>query len=192
MVVRAFGDCSAHVGSVRVDDEVPRTACGYRTGRLGCIMDVYTIQSPLGSSRRSFALLVRMVAPGRGHRAERCMADILDWLCESDPRALTTGFITHDKQILGWAGYVKVDGTAYIFLGAPSGVDGTRKAVQKSVSVCSVFGIDFGSSALTPLAQFTSTQSQFVLTADKVDITVTFLSPIEVRVYGDSMSINSY
>ena len=41
---------------------------------------------------------------------------------------------THDLQILGWAGFVKVDGTAYTFLGLPS-VTGSTNAVQKSFSV---------------------------------------------------------
>jgi hypothetical protein len=36
---------------------------------------------------------------------------------------------------LGWAGYVKVDGTTYTFLGAPA-VAGTTLATQKSSSVC--------------------------------------------------------
>ena len=35
---------------------------------------------------------------------------------------------------MGWAGYVKVDGTAYNFLGAPV-VSGASKAVQKSLTV---------------------------------------------------------
>jgi len=39
-------------------------------------------------------------------------------------------------QILGWAGYVRVDGTVYNFLGDPA-VSGTnpQKAVQKSLTV---------------------------------------------------------
>jgi hypothetical protein len=66
-------------------------------------------------------------------------------------------------SILGWAGFVKVDDKAYSFLGAPV-VDGSlfTKAVQKS-------------------ATFTATQSIFVLTAGPVDITVTFLSPVEPK-----------
>ncbi|ETW83902.1 hypothetical protein HETIRDRAFT_449514 [Heterobasidion irregulare TC 32-1] len=62
-------------------------------------------------------------------------------------------------NIMGWAGYVKVDGTAYNFLGAPV-VSGASKAVQKSLT-------------------FTATQSIFVMTAGPVDLTVTFLSPVE-------------
>lgn len=37
-------------------------------------------------------------------------------------------------QILGWAGYVKVDGTAYNWLGDPN-VSGASKATQKSLTV---------------------------------------------------------
>jgi hypothetical protein len=66
-------------------------------------------------------------------------------------------------SFLGWAGFVKVDGTAYSFLGNTiiNGVS-FNKAVQKS-------------------STFTATQSVFVLTAGPVDITVTFLSPVEPK-----------
>jgi len=60
---------------------------------------------------------------------------------------------------LGWAGYIKVDGTTYTFLGAPN-TSGANKATQKSMT-------------------FTATQSTFVLTAGPVDVTVNFLSPVE-------------
>lgn len=62
-------------------------------------------------------------------------------------------------QINGWAGYVRVDGVVYNFLGAPN-VAGASKAVQKS-------------------AEFTATRSRFVLTAGPVDVTAIFLSPVE-------------
>ncbi|KAI0736382.1 hypothetical protein C8Q72DRAFT_909206 [Fomitopsis betulina] len=64
-------------------------------------------------------------------------------------------------SILGWAGFVNVDGSSYSFLGsaAVSGAD-FQQATQKS-------------------AEFTSTQSIFVLTAGGIDLTVTFLSPVE-------------
>ncbi|KAF8076521.1 DUF1793-domain-containing protein [Lyophyllum atratum] len=62
---------------------------------------------------------------------------------------------------LGWAGFVKVDGKAYSFLGAPNVPGATfTKAAQKS-------------------SKFTATKSIFVLAAGPVDITVTFLSPVE-------------
>ncbi|KAJ7283979.1 DUF1793-domain-containing protein [Mycena rebaudengoi] len=64
-------------------------------------------------------------------------------------------------QTLGWAGFVKVDGRAFSFMGTPNVPGGTfTKATQRS-------------------SKFTSTQSIFVLSAGPVDITVTFLSPVE-------------
>lgn len=63
-------------------------------------------------------------------------------------------------QITGWAGLIKIDNTTYSFLGTPAGVTSYTKATQGS-------------------AQFTSTQSKFVMTAGPVDLTVTFLSPVE-------------
>ncbi|KAF5388226.1 hypothetical protein D9615_000517 [Tricholomella constricta] len=64
-------------------------------------------------------------------------------------------------QILGWAGFVKVDGKAYSFLGTPNVPGATfSKATQKS-------------------SKFTATKSIFVLSAGPVDVTVTFLSPVE-------------
>lgn len=62
-------------------------------------------------------------------------------------------------SILGWAGYIRVDGDTYTFLGDPV-VAGAKSAVQKSL-------------------EFTSTQSIFVMTAGPVDINVNFLSPVE-------------
>ncbi|KAG2042315.1 hypothetical protein BDR03DRAFT_1006723 [Suillus americanus] len=60
---------------------------------------------------------------------------------------------------LGWAGYIRVDGATYTFLGDPVAA-GAISAVQKSI-------------------EFTSTQSIFVMTAGPVDINVNFLSPVE-------------
>ncbi|KAI0092705.1 hypothetical protein BDY19DRAFT_1054180 [Irpex rosettiformis] len=62
-------------------------------------------------------------------------------------------------NIVGWAGYIKVDNITYLFLGAPNLPD-TQKAVQKSM-------------------EFTSTRSTFILTAGPVELTAEFLSPIE-------------
>ncbi|KZT74313.1 DUF1793-domain-containing protein [Daedalea quercina L-15889] len=63
--------------------------------------------------------------------------------------------------ILGWAGFVNVDGSSYSFLGTPAVPSATfQQATQKS-------------------AEFTSTQSVFVLTAGGIDLTVSFLSPVE-------------
>lgn len=84
------------------------------------------------------------------------------WLPQGAGAALNDVWPTFwTGQILGWAGFVKVDGQAYSFLGAPV-VSGAsfNKAVQKS-------------------SHFTATQSVFVLSAGPVDLTVTFLSPVE-------------
>ncbi|KAF9076791.1 DUF1793-domain-containing protein [Rhodocollybia butyracea] len=66
-----------------------------------------------------------------------------------------------DGATLGWAGFVKVDGVPYSFLGTPS-VPAAKfnLATQQSVT-------------------FTATQSTFVLAAGPIDLTVNFLSPVE-------------
>lgn len=69
---------------------------------------------------------------------------------------------------LGWAGYIRVDGATYTFLGDPV-VAGAESAVQKSL-------------------EFTSTQSIFVMTAGPVDINVNFLSPVETSLSSPSHS----
>ncbi|TFK75792.1 DUF1793-domain-containing protein [Pluteus cervinus] len=60
---------------------------------------------------------------------------------------------------LGWTGFVNVDGASYTFLGNPNAPH-SQKAVQKSF-------------------EYTATRSIFVLSAGAVDVTVTFLSPVE-------------
>ncbi|KAG8887675.1 hypothetical protein FRB98_009184 [Tulasnella sp. 332] len=82
------------------------------------------------------------------------------WLPQGAGTALNAAWPTFwNGNIQGWAGYIRVDGTVYTFLGAP-GNTGTVQAVQKSVA-------------------FTSTQSTFVMTAGGIDLTVNFLSPVE-------------
>ncbi|PFH52830.1 hypothetical protein AMATHDRAFT_73955 [Amanita thiersii Skay4041] len=84
------------------------------------------------------------------------------WLQQGAGAALNDVWPTFwTGQIVGWAGFVKVDGKAYSFLGAPN-VPGASftKAIQKS-------------------SEFTATRSTFVLSAGPVDLTVTFLSPVE-------------
>ncbi|KAJ7276535.1 DUF1793-domain-containing protein [Mycena haematopus] len=84
------------------------------------------------------------------------------WLPQGAGAALNDVWATFwTGMIVGWAGFVRVDGVPYVFLGAPSIPGATfSKAVQKS-------------------SLFTSTQSIFVLSAGPVDLTVTFLSPVE-------------
>ncbi|TBU49426.1 hypothetical protein BD309DRAFT_76359 [Dichomitus squalens] len=82
------------------------------------------------------------------------------WLAQGAGTALNDAWPTFwTGSILGWAGYVKVDSTTYTWLGVPN-VAGPSKATQKSF-------------------QFTSTQSIFTLSAGPVDLTATFLSPVE-------------
>ncbi|KAM5545917.1 hypothetical protein V8D89_000043 [Ganoderma adspersum] len=65
------------------------------------------------------------------------------------------------SSILGWAGFAKVDGSAYVWMGSPNVPNAKfAKAIQKSLN-------------------WTSTQSIFVMTAGSVDLTITFLSPVE-------------
>lgn len=68
-------------------------------------------------------------------------------------------------------------------MGAPS-VPNTNavKAVQKSLEVSCT--IEFGLELSKHFVQFTATQSIFVMTAGPVDLTVTFLSPVEVSIHG--------
>ncbi|KAK7470513.1 hypothetical protein VKT23_001939 [Stygiomarasmius scandens] len=83
------------------------------------------------------------------------------WLNQGQGVALNGDWATFwNGQIVGWAGFVRVDGKAFSILGN-AGVPATfEKAVQKS-------------------SHFTSTQSAFVLAAGPVDVMVTFLSPVE-------------
>ncbi|KIM20840.1 hypothetical protein M408DRAFT_119277 [Serendipita vermifera MAFF 305830] len=82
------------------------------------------------------------------------------WLPQGNGTALNADWPRFwEGSILGWAGYIRVDGAVYTFLGSPS-VSGPTLAVQKS-------------------AMFTSTQSVFILTAGGVDLIAAFLSPVE-------------
>ncbi|KAJ7140461.1 DUF1793-domain-containing protein [Mycena filopes] len=97
------------------------------------------------------------------------------WLPQGAGQALNDGWPTFwTGSTLGWAGFVKVDGAAYVFMGTPA-VGGTTftKATQKSFT-------------------FTSTQSIFVLEAGPVELTVTFLSPVEPNDLGKQSIPFSY
>ncbi|OCH92918.1 DUF1793-domain-containing protein [Obba rivulosa] len=84
------------------------------------------------------------------------------WLAQGAGNALNDVWPTFwTGAIVGWAGFINVDGQSYSFLGAPDVPSASfQKAVQKSF-------------------EFTSTQSIFVLSAGPVDLTATFLSPVE-------------
>ena len=62
---------------------------------------------------------------------------------------------------MGWAGKIRVNGTTYKWLG----MDGS------------------GTPANVTNIQITPTRSIFVLQAGPMNVTITFLSPIEVRVF---------
>ncbi|KAF7314830.1 hypothetical protein MKEN_00957400 [Mycena kentingensis (nom. inval.)] len=80
------------------------------------------------------------------------------WVDTRDNRnpAFTWPKFWNDDHILGWAGYIRVDGTAYHWLGAGPG-NGTR----------------FRGATITP------TRTIFSMEAGPVSLNVTFLSPIE-------------
>ncbi|KAJ7636292.1 hypothetical protein FB45DRAFT_1055754 [Roridomyces roridus] len=84
------------------------------------------------------------------------------WLPQGEGVALNDAWPTHwAGKVAAWTGFVSVDGQQYKFLGG-AGVGDVpfTTATQKSFN-------------------FTSTQSIFVLSAGPVDLTVTFLSPVE-------------
>ncbi|OSD04167.1 DUF1793-domain-containing protein [Trametes coccinea BRFM310] len=84
------------------------------------------------------------------------------WLNQGQGTALNDAWPSFwTGSTLGWAGFAKVDGMAYNWMGVPA-IPGVtfEKATQKSLEV-------------------TSTQSIFVMTAGPVDLTITFLSPVE-------------
>ncbi|CAA9959750.1 hypothetical protein PTNB73_02317 [Pyrenophora teres f. teres] len=74
-------------------------------------------------------------------------------------------------QWLGWTGLIKVDGTTYLWMGAPK--DFNNKANQTSF-------------------EYTSTKSIFTMTAGNVELKVTFLSPLTPKDYKRQSLIFSY
>lgn len=63
-------------------------------------------------------------------------------------------------QILGWAGYVRIDGASYEWLGAAT---------------------TYGSATNLTATTITPTRTVFTIHAGPMNLNVTFLSPIEVR-----------
>ncbi|KAI0736168.1 hypothetical protein C8Q72DRAFT_241274 [Fomitopsis betulina] len=85
------------------------------------------------------------------------------WLPQSanTGTALTTWPQFWNGDTLGWSGFVKVDGLSYNFLGSPAVSNTTFKAAtQNNIT-------------------WTSTRSEFALTAGSVQLVVTFISPVE-------------
>ncbi|KAJ7618784.1 hypothetical protein FB45DRAFT_932463 [Roridomyces roridus] len=87
------------------------------------------------------------------------------WLPQGGGSALNGGWpVFWAGQTTAWTGFISVDGTQYSWMGAPAVPDSTfTQATQKSFKA----------------RLFTSTQSIFVLSAGPIDLTVTFLSPVE-------------
>jgi len=76
---------------------------------------------------------------------------------------LVESALTHRSgQWLGWTGLIKVDGTTFLWMGAPGGFN--NKANQTSF-------------------EYTSTKSIFTMTAGKIELKVTFLSPLTPKDY---------
>ncbi|KAL1722415.1 hypothetical protein EV715DRAFT_270417 [Schizophyllum commune] len=83
------------------------------------------------------------------------------WLPQGKGTALNEAWATfYTGGITAWAGFITVDDKPYSFMGVPGADAEFEKATQKSVEI-------------------TSTQSIYVMTAGAVDLTVTFLSPVE-------------
>ncbi|KAL1730973.1 hypothetical protein EV714DRAFT_283692 [Schizophyllum commune] len=83
------------------------------------------------------------------------------WLPQGKGTALNEAWATfYTGGISAWAGFITVDDKPYAFMGVPGADADFEKATQKSVEI-------------------TSTQSIYVMTAGAVDLTVTFLSPVE-------------
>uniref|UniRef100_D8PPI6 Glutaminase A n=1 Tax=Schizophyllum commune (strain H4-8 / FGSC 9210) TaxID=578458 RepID=D8PPI6_SCHCM len=83
------------------------------------------------------------------------------WLPQGKGTALNDAWATfYTGGITAWAGFITVDDKPYSFMGVPGADADFEKATQKSVEI-------------------TSTQSIYVMTAGAVDLTVTFLSPVE-------------
>jgi hypothetical protein len=72
---------------------------------------------------------------------------------------------------LGWTGLIKVDGNTLVWMGAPEG---------------------FNNTASQTAYEYTSTKSIFTITADKVQLKVTFLSPITPNDFKRQSVISSY
>ncbi|KAI0737544.1 DUF1793-domain-containing protein [Daedaleopsis nitida] len=84
------------------------------------------------------------------------------WLPQGAGAGLSGNWPTfRSGGILGWAGFVNVDGTSWRWMGDPIVPNTTFTNVRQTV------------------VQLTATQTVFEMTAGPVDITVTFLSPVE-------------
>jgi hypothetical protein len=94
--------------------------------------------------------------------------DVCHFVTLSKEQTLTSG----RGQWLGWTGLVKVDGKTFVWMGAPDG---------------------FNDMANQTAYEYTSTKSIFTITADdKVQLKITFLSPITPEDFKRQSLISSY
>ncbi|KAM5543283.1 hypothetical protein V8D89_003157 [Ganoderma adspersum] len=84
------------------------------------------------------------------------------WLPQGNGTALNEGWSQFwDTNSIGWTGLARVDGQAYVWMGTPKVTNADlNNATQKSMNV-------------------TSTRTVFVMAAGPVDLTISFLSPVE-------------
>lgn len=79
--------------------------------------------------------------------------------------SLTRLTVAQGKQILGWAGLIRIDNAhTFKWLGDPAQPGGLNRSVLTNI-------------------QMTPTRTIMNMTAGPIDLTVTFLSPIEVRAF---------
>ncbi|KAK2466302.1 hypothetical protein APHAL10511_001944 [Amanita phalloides] len=161
------GELGKTVPFVEVKCDAIRMACitgniiGLTVGRLNALPYIYTALLLCVAAVHAFSWTATPFNPAAIPLAVRSPY-LSAWLPQGAGAALNDVWPTFwTGKILGWAGFVKVDGVAYSFLGAPVVPGATfKKATQQSFA-------------------FTATQSIFVLSAGPVDFTVTFLSPVE-------------
>lgn len=109
----------------------PRGVC-----RRGRDVDRDTVQPCVRPARGALAVPLCMAQPRRWHRPQCGLAALLDRLGALRVSACAGTCVEERIQILGWAGFIKVDGTTYNFLGVPSVPNVSfQKSVQKSMTV---------------------------------------------------------
>lgn len=110
----------------------------YRSRSRSGDLDGCAVQSCFSTTCGSDTVPLSMASSGFRNRIECSLADILDWssTCSVFSDRVIWGLLG-GLQIVGWAGFVRVDGTTYTFLGTPGTNNNapTQQAVQKSLQV---------------------------------------------------------
>ena len=102
----------------------------FGSGDLGC----EAFQPSFCAARGANAIPIGVAQSRLRCRFERRLALVLDRECTCPLYARSVARLKSSLQTLGWVGYVKVDGTTYTWMGAPT-VAGATKATQKSLTV---------------------------------------------------------